>query len=507
MQQNYFIDLHCHPSTKAFARSFEQEPIGRQSANRKDLSSVWRTDNPTLFDKTKNYVVSLTNFIQSDATNLFRGKVAIACLSFYPQEKGFFENKVGSGHFSDALTTLATEFGKTRINFIQAHKSYWEDLRMEMDFLLQREGKEVMIDGQKVTYMIARSYDDIEVYERTQQLGKNVILFVPTIEGGHVFDQVMNSQEAFNTYPKGVADQFIPTLLTRVADLRSGGHNLIRPAFITLAHHFWNGLCGHSKSIGTVVKCVVDQKNGMGEGFFEAGRMVVRELIGARMDPNGNALPIIPIDIKHMSRKSRLDYFDLLDAEFSGIDVPVLCSHGCVTGLRAPGDRSSTPAAKEGLFITDDINLYDDEILRIASSAGVFGIQLDERRIGSKQELRKARGNIARRDILYSWSKLVWNQIRHIAELLDMNGRFSWGIQSLGTDFDGIIDPINGYWTAKSIDNLDDYLLKHAYNYLKEVKISCPLTQEQNRNISPEEVVDRFMTGNALNFLAMWLRN
>ena len=75
---------------------------------------------------------------------------------------------------------------------------------------------------------------------------------------------------------------------------------------------------------------------------------------------------------------------------------------------------------------------------------------------GSKQALRHARGHIKRRDILFSWAKLVWNQVRHIAEVLNMKGKYAWGIQALGTDFDGLIDPINGYWTAKEIDDLDD---------------------------------------------------
>jgi hypothetical protein len=100
----------------------------------------------------------------------------------------------------------------------------------------------------------------------------------------------------------------------------------------------------------------------------------------------------------------------------------------------------------------------------------------------------------------------VWNQVRQIAEVLDMKDRFAWGIQSLGTDFDGIIDPINGYWTAKELDDLDDYLLKHAFNYLKGEKVPCPLLQQRNKSISPEEVIDRVMTSNALNFLSRFFR-
>ena len=109
---------------------------------------------------------------------------------------------------------------------------------------------------------------------------------------------------------------------------------------------------------------------------------------------------------------------------------------------------------------------------------------------------------MSKRNTLYAWSRLVWNQVSHIAEVLDANEQFAWGIQSLGTDFDGIIDPIDGYWTAEQIDYLDDYLLMHAYNYIKEVKLSCPLKQERNRKIEPEKIVERIMTSNALEVLS-----
>ena len=277
---------------------------------------------------------------------------------------------------------------------------------------------------------------------------------------------------------------------------------MIRPAFMTFAHHFWNGLCGHARSLGGLVKCFVDQENGLGEGFTAAGKKVAIALLERKTGIDGKEIPPIYIDFKHMSWKSRIDYYKLLDDNFKDRNFPIFASHAGVTGLSEFGGVCNTPAAQEGLYMTDDINIFVIELLRICRSNGLFGIQLDERRIGSKQALRDARGNIAHRDILYAWAKLVWNQVRHIAELLDINNEYAWGIQALGTDFDGIIDPINGYWTAREIDDLDDYLLKHVYNYLKEVNEPCPLTQDRNKNISAEEVVDRVMTSNALNFIS-----
>lgn len=96
-------------------------------------------------------------------------------------------------------------------------------------------------------------------------------------------------------------------------------------------------------------------------------------------------------------------------------------------------------------------------------------------------------------------NRLVWNQIRHIAEVLDENERFGWSTAVVGSDFDGIIDPLNGYWTAEEFRSLDDYLLKHAYNYM--VNAGKNLQLEANRNIDPEEIIDRFMYANAYEFL------
>lgn len=504
MKSHFFVDIHCHSSMKPYARSFSKTP-GLQSRNPRHKHSIWFHDAPSVFDKIKNYIASITNFVQSDGTSLIRGRVAVVCLSFYPQEKPFFVNKLGKGIVSDTLSKIATEFGQERIDNIQNLKSYWEDLKLEMKFIKQDIDHEVTIDDHKLSYMITNSYADIEFAERNNSLGESKIIFIPTIEGGHVFDQVMNPNEVWNKYPDGVSPKELKRLISRIKDLRSEKDGMIRPVFITLAHHFWNGLCGHSRSLGGLVKCVVDQENGLGEGITNAGKQAITAMLEEIKDEEGHILPTIYIDIKHMSRASRLAFFELLK-DFEGQNIPIIASHGGVTGLTKPGGINQTSAAQQGLFMSDDINFYDDEIVEIGLSNGLFGIQLDERRIASKSVLREARGNIKRRDILYSWSQLVWNQIRHIAEVLDAHGQFAWGIQALGTDFDGIIDPINGYWTSQELNKLDDYLLMHIYNYIKEIKEPCPLTQQRNKNVSPENIVDRVMTSNALNVLSTMMK-
>jgi microsomal dipeptidase-like Zn-dependent dipeptidase len=82
-----------------------------------------------------------------------------------------------------------------------------------------------------------------------------------------------------------------------------------------------------------------------------------------------------------------------------------------------------------------------------------------------------------------------------MAEVLDANGYFAWGNICLGTDFDGIIDPINGYWTHEDMPDLETHLLIHAHNYMKK----NPALSPKNK-IHEEEIVTRVMGSNAVDF-------
>jgi microsomal dipeptidase-like Zn-dependent dipeptidase len=279
-------------------------------------------------------------------------------------------------------------------------------------------------------------------------------------------------------------------VLGNVAKLKNWDH---RPLFISIAHHFYNELCGHAESLSPLLKRFLDQSQGLNTGFTDLGRKVLHGLLD---NSEGNR---IFVDIKHMSTQSRKEYFQILDSEYHNEMIPIIVSHGAVNAWKSFDNRQTQIPDSAGKFKEIDINIYDDEIVRIFDSRGFLGIQLDERRIASKAELEQSGGRLSRRKILFHKSRLIWNQIRHIAEVLDKNERFGWSTAVIGSDFDGIIDPLNGYWTAEELRFLDDYLLKHAYNYMlgngKNLKL------ETNRNIDPEEIINRFMYVNAYEFL------
>jgi microsomal dipeptidase-like Zn-dependent dipeptidase len=230
----------------------------------------------------------------------------------------------------------------------------------------------------------------------------------------------------------------------------------------------------------------------MNEGFTELGWMVLRKLLD-----NANGHRVL-IDLKHMSVKAREEYYQFLEQEHADEVIPLIVSHGAVNGFRSHRELVEDDLFNYGKFQSNDINFYDDEILRVARSGGIFGIQFDERRVSSKFELKKTGPFLNRRKMLFHKSKLIWNQIEHIAEVLNRHGEFAWGIQSIGSDYDGMINPLNGFWTAEDMPLFDSYLEKHAFNFL------C---SEQSKNlkeynkIKASDIVDRFMKENAYEFL------
>jgi microsomal dipeptidase-like Zn-dependent dipeptidase len=249
-------------------------------------------------------------------------------------------------------------------------------------------------------------------------------------------------------------------------------------------------LCGHAPSLSGFMARVMDQTYQMNEGFTPLGWEVIESMLsthnGARM----------LVDLKHMSPRSRKEYMNYLK-EHQLEDVPLIVSHGAANGMYSDETKRINNKSTGHLLNPVSINFYDDELIRIAMSQGIFGLQVDERRAGSREALRQARGRLERRKILFHRSKLIWNQIQHIAEVLAEAGAYPWSIQAIGSDYDGIVDPINGYWTHEDLQFLDDYLLMHAYNYMQGEGKKL----RTGNTVDPEEIVSRVMHLNAMEFL------
>ncbi len=471
------VDFHCHPTMKPFGRSFENK--GEHHLSLKKKNNIWHRDRAGFFEKVVERVATITPFTQSDFSSLTMGNVRTICCALYPPEKGFFDNKLGTGHLSDHTTNLVTGLGERRINFIQKNKSYFKDLINEYAFLKKLDGKIFTLDNQKWKYKIAKNYNDIRAAKEDKTC--NTIIVIASIEGAHRFDCGIDPQ-------KNPANNRTAAILKMVDEVKAWEH---KPMFITFTHHFYNELSGHAPSLTGMIGSAFNQIKGINTGITALGYQVIDRLLD-----NSNGKRIL-IDIKHLSAKARQDYFKHLEKNYKNEDIPLLVSHGAVTGLKKSGSKEEMIKGASNQFRAEDINFYDEEILRIQSSGGLFCLQTDERRIASTATLKQVNGAVLSGKVKKKSAQLVWNQIRHIAELLDAHGQFAWGIQALGTDYDGIINPIEGYLAADDLADLDPYLQIHAEKYM-----SGPNKMKNSFNkIDPEEIVDRVLNVNALTFL------
>jgi len=423
-----------------------------------------------------NFIGGLTKFSQANGGSLARGGVSVICASLYPLERPFVQNSLPGDLMRDLMANLALGIGDRRIDHLQGLRNYFDDLEAEYDFYRQRSGHVVRLPEGRFRYQLVRNYAEIQQARSHAEKGIRTICIVPTIEGLHVLNTDLEAEPS--------EDRFLASL----RKLKQWDHP---PFFITVAHHFWNHICGHSPSLTPMVSNFIDQSEGLGGGITNLGRAVLREMLSAASGPR-----ILP-DLKHMSPLARKELYALRrDGSLGSPDFPMLFSHAACNGLRSsdnpvPGDLPTTASLNQA-----SINLYDEEIVEIARSGGLIGLQLDERRIVSAEARKRVRHSLLRHKVMHYRSELLWNQVQHIAEVLDREGLFAWDCMAIGSDFDGIIDSLNGFWTAEEIPYLADFLERHAYNYMQRPNLS-----ESSNIIPPDQIIGRLFSGNGHRFM------
>jgi len=460
-----FTDLHCHPNLKTFGHSFS----GR-SGRKNHKSDLWYANPPTWISKAFNALTGMTKFSQADFTTMSNANIRVAFVSLYPFEKGFFINGFLNGPVSARLANMITSIGYKRIRYLQKHGNYFQDLENEYTFLLNSR-KEQMVDGTVKKWNFAASWSETERILKSE----NTLAVISTIEGAHVFNS------GLRPYGHTTDDDEV---LNNIRQIKKWE---FPPLFITLAHNFNNDLCGHARSLDRLGP-LVNQFENLNNGFSELGHKVVRALI------NNDGKPIF-IDIKHMSLKSRLQYFSLIENEYDN-KIPIIVSHGAVTGTGISGQKNGT--LDPSLFSGDDINFFDEEIVVISKTEGLFALQMDANRLANRSIIKKSIFNLDSKEALRYSALIIWRQIQHIAEVLDKEKLYAWNTACIGSDFDGTINPLNGVWTAEYLPILAQALLSEAQLFCENTN---SLKLEENKRIRPEEIVEKFIYGNTINFL------
>ncbi|WP_452227493.1 membrane dipeptidase [Lacinutrix cladophorae] len=475
-----YIDLHCHPALKPYGKSYKYNPTKQNHLNAGRKNSIWHYSPPNFLERQVNKILTLTKFTQTDLTALAKANCLIVVISLYPFEKHFLKDRMlGFKFISDILTNLAAGVSHSRIDNIRSHKSYFQDLNFEYEYYLQLHNFAQEIDNVTYTYKMTSSFSEVEKNIEKSSETRKIISLIPSIEGAHAFETGLLLKE-------NSADE--QTVLNNIDTVKRWAH---KPLFVTLAHHFYNEICGHARSIN--IGAIKDNQNrGLNTDITELGYKVIDKLLD-----NTNNKRIL-IDVKHMSTAARKTYYKLLETKYANQNIPIVVSHGAVNGKRSIEEWNKKDFGLSNQFSDIDINFYDSEILRIAKSKGIFGLQLDERRIASKKAIKSSRIYMPKKKRrLENKSILIWNQIQHCAEILNKNNLFCWETVAIGSDFDGIVNPIKGLWTSENVKDIEPYLVERANNYLKEHSQDLISLNQ----ITAQEIIDRVLFLNAEAFL------
>lgn len=496
-------DLHCHPTLRPF--------------NMKDSKvNIWTEINP---DKIKDQAIC--KYSQCDFTKAAKGNVKIVFASLYPIEQGFFDLKLlGTSIITDGLIHQFLDFPITRIEQVQSElHDYFYDLQTEYKYLYKQQGKPQKITGfsEPFTFKIVSNYHEIqELFDISENYevmkpDRPVITVILTIEGSHSLGcgtyQFKNVDANNLQHPK--TKQLLKQLKSNIRKIKNWNNGNHCPFFITFSHHFWNQLCGNTISFYKTAHWFFDQYNpdnsDYNTPFTKLGKEILRELLSTS---NGRR---ILIDTKHMTANAKINLIHFFKQE--NISIPIISSHSSVNQVptinQSHVDNSSHRQADKKyknstIFNSWDINISDEEILWIHETGGIIGINFDERIVMGFQlneKIKKLIADETNPDVIKKICMIPFaNNFLYIATLISKTYHLYdskiWENICIGSDFDGLINPVDAYRTSETFQDLVIML----NSYFKENRNNFDVLKNTTDS-QINEIIEGFLYKNVLKFL------
>jgi hypothetical protein len=489
-----FADIHCHPTLHPFA-FYESKS--------KKKNSLWSDNAPRKRQRDDKY----PEYYQSAMPALARGNVRLIIASLYPLEQPWFDPAItGTGKVTDIMAGFLTvHIPIDYINTVQDSQfNYFEYLQKEYHFLLKENGVPHTLGQDEWKYVLPENSDDIKDHKDDQF----TLIVVPSIEGAHS----MISANA-NDIVEGNYD--FDKMIENIISIKKWDYP---PLFVTLGHHFYNGLCGHSRTIPDgIPSFLIKQNVGMNEPLNKRGEEVIDCLLG--FDKYGDSGRRILIDIKHMSVAARMQFYEMIasvnESRTADNKIPIVASHCGYSGHHTLSDAILVPdteptkSKKPGIFNPWSNNLTDEDVVNIFKSGGIIGINLDQRILSGVDVIKESK-KFSKQDILENadkivkfWTEQIAKNILGMAKAVVNSKNVGedekvkiWDVISIGSDFDGMINPVDSFIVADEFKDLRSALAKYMPG-LPDFDLCA-------QGLSIDEILDKIMYDNALEFV---LRN
>jgi microsomal dipeptidase-like Zn-dependent dipeptidase len=254
---------------------------------------------------------------------------------------------------------------------------------------------------------------------------------------------------------------------------------------------------------------IVSQAEGVNEGLKKLGKEVIKLLL------NKNEGTRILIDVKHMSPQCRKDFYHFIQTEYwsKNDKFPLICSHtGVVSKIKTLDVLIAQNDEKElynnNNFLHEcSINLCAEDILVIAETKGLIGLQLDARRMAGYNIINVVKNNrkLNGIDLRKQYIKVLFANIFEIVKTV--NTKHAWELLSIGSDYDGFIHHFDFYPTSADMPYLKndmlEFLLAPEEIYQDGFNYSLPLNEIKRLmfDLSAEEIIEKIFAKNVMAFL------
>lgn len=473
------FDFHAHPTFKSFLTS--PDP--------KKRADPWEIFRGKALQLVAPFLRSQASFDQS-----IRGNVRLQVMPIVPLETGFSELVL-----IEAVATKFLAISNEFIRWINAEEFSYHDLFwMEYEHLcnnLKNKGRRINV---------VRYAEDV-IHD------KNVLNLILSVEGSHALQEGKRTHQVRQP----------ATYLGNLRKLKNESRFSV--LYVTLTHLTWNNICNHC--YGTRIS---DNRIFKPNPHVRGISAVGFQLIDLAYDVTQGKRVLI--DIKHMSLFARLELYRYRRKK-AYQNIPLIASHVGVTGFSAEDllahihpsthyagpnkeyivvDYKDVPGIGKGKKNETDfnpwsINLYDEDIREVIDSGGLIGLSLDQRILGfgrNKEEfflytefnellasdfpepIKRRETELDDQDELVTpyleqedlpSAKLSAQRRKHVRYLVNnllhiirIGGPTAWKQVCIGSDFDGLINPINSCTNSLGLPDLEEDLARMTDDMIRE---------------------------------------
>lgn len=431
---------------------------------------------------------------QSSIYDLVKGNVKISNQIISPTERQFMHSPFLTPGSSSKIFGCLTGMSYREENFILNNVGYFELVLDNLRYLQEELQYNYHKNGRTYQSILIRTKQDIRsILDNPTQVG-----FLISIGGGHSLGNYLYiEQDQVET------EEYQNIILTNIRKLKgaipletSTNEYLDIPIFsVNFGNYFRDGICGKTPRFSLSEEEAFKRPTTIGDEITDLGKSAVRELLDKKIGRR------ILVDVGGMSLRTREWYYKYVkDSRYRKDSIPIIAAGVGISGLSRKDNAYGRDDKKE-LLSHQFANLSRQDLIAVLQSRGLIAISLDKNKLMGKEFQRRYDETVPnsadRRRVAIE--ALVSNICKAIHMSNDIE---AWNILSIGSQFDTHARHLDVFGSSSDMVTLYRDLLA----FFKEPRdinglYSAKEIQNFMYNLSPEEIVDKIMYKNALNFI------